>query len=103
MSTGEWSGNGWTVTVTDTQVALAQESGSVTISSTDAARLQVRRRWFQRSLYHEDQPLVRLRGITKTGSADLSRALRRLALMPAVADAKNWNATRRSASGRGAR
>ena len=71
MSTGEWSGKGWTVTVTDTEMALAQASGSVTISGANAARLEVRRRWFRWRLLNEGQPLVRLRGITKTEAAAL--------------------------------
>jgi DNA helicase IV len=92
MSTDEWSGEGWTVTVTGTEMALAQASGSVTISSTNAARLKVRRRWFRWVLDNEGQPLVRLRGITKTEAAALSGTLRRLALTPAIADAVAWYA-----------
>ena len=92
MSTDEWSGKGWRVTVTSTEMALAQASGSITISSANAARLKVRRRWFRWVLHNQDQPLVRLRGITKTEAAALSRALRRLALTPAIADAVAWYA-----------
>jgi DNA helicase IV len=92
MSTEEWSGNGWTVTVTGMEMTLAQASGSVAISSTNAARLNVRRRWFRWVLDDEGQPLVRLRGITRTGAAALSGALRRLALTPAVAAAVAWHA-----------
>jgi DNA helicase IV len=91
MSTGEWSGTGWTVTITDTEMALTQPSGSITISSTDAGRLEVRRRWFRWSLHNGGQPLADLRGITKTGAADIAQALRRLALAPAVADAVGWH------------
>jgi DNA helicase IV len=92
VSTNEWSGKGWTVTVTDTEVALAQASGPVTVSSTNAARLEVRRRWFRWSLRNEGQPLVHLRGITKTEASALLGALRRLAVTPAVADAVAWYA-----------
>jgi len=92
MSTNEWSGKGWTVTVTDTEVALAQASGPVTVSGTNAARLEVRRRWFRWSLHNEGQPLVHLRGITKTEASALLGALRRLAVTPAVADAVAWYA-----------
>ena len=90
MSTGEWSGQGWMVTVTDTELVLAQARGSVTISSANVGRLEVRRRWFRWSLHNEGQPLVRLRGITKIEAAALSRALRRLPLAPAIADAVAW-------------
>ena len=87
-----WSGKGWTVTVTDTEMALAQASGPITISSTNAARLEVRRRWFRWSLDNDRRPLVHLRGITKTEAAALSGALQRLALTPAIADAVAWYA-----------
>src|SRR5215470_2604284 len=92
MSTGKWSGKGWTVTVTDTEMSLTQASGSVTISGTNAARFEVRRRWFRWSLYNDGRPLARLRGITKTEAAALSRTLRGLALTPAIADAVAWYA-----------
>jgi hypothetical protein len=88
MSTGEWSGPGWTVTVTDTEMALTQPSGSVTVSSTNAGRLEVRHRWFRWWLHHEGHPLVRLRGITKTEAADLSRALLRLVLTCSAGDTR---------------
>jgi DNA helicase IV len=92
MSTSEWSGKGWTVTVTDTEMALAQAPGAVTISSTNAAGLEVRRRWFRWSLCNGRQLLVHLRGITKTEACALSGALRRLAVTPAIADAVAWYA-----------
>ncbi len=92
MNTNEWSGKGWTVSVTDAEMALARESGPVIIPSTEAARLEVRRRWFRWSLRNEGQPLVHLRGITKTEASALSRALRRLAVTPAIADAVAWYA-----------
>ena len=90
MITGEWSGTGWTVTVTDTEMALTQPSGSRIIPSTDAGRLEVLRRWFRRRLHYGGQALVDLRGITKTEAAGLSQALRRLGLTPAIADAVGW-------------
>ncbi|MFY9929243.1 MAG: UvrD-helicase domain-containing protein, partial [Streptosporangiaceae bacterium] len=43
-------------------------------------------------LHNEGQPLVRLRGITKTEAVALSRALRRLALTPDIAVAVAWHA-----------
>jgi len=88
----EWSGKGWTVTVTDTEMALSYASGAVTMSGTNAAGLEVRRRWFRWRLYNEGQPLVRLGGITKAEASALSRALRCLALTPAIADAIAWYA-----------
>ena len=90
MSTGEWSGMGWTVTITDTEMALSQPSGSVTISAAGVGRLEVRRRWFRWSLHHEGQPLADFRGMKKTEAIGLSQALQRLALTPAIADAVGW-------------
>jgi DNA helicase IV len=92
MSSHEWSGKGWTVTVTDSEMALAQASGSVTISGTNAARLEVRRRWFRWRLRNEGQPLACLRGITKTEASALARALQLLPLAPAIAEAVAWYA-----------
>jgi DNA helicase IV len=92
MSTDEWFGKGWTIAVTDTEMALTRASGAVIIPGTNAARLEVRRGWFRWRLYSEGQPLVRLAGITKTEAAALARALRRLALAPAIADAVSWHA-----------
>jgi hypothetical protein len=56
MSADKWSGKSWTITVTDNEMALAQASGSVTIPSANAARLEVRRRWFRWRLYDKGQP-----------------------------------------------
>ena len=92
MSANKWSGNGWSITVTDTEITVAQASGSVSISDTEASRLEVRRRWFQRSLYVDGQSHTQLRGITKSEATALTRALRHLALTPAIADATAWHA-----------
>ena len=92
MNASEWSGEDWTVSVTDAEMALTHASGSVIIASAEAVRLEVRRRWFRWSLHYEGHPLVHLRGITKTEASALSRALRRLALAPAIADAVAWYA-----------
>ena len=88
--TGEWSGNGWAVTISDTGIALADASGSVIVPGADAAQLEIRRRWFRWRLYRAGQPAIGLPGITKTEAASLSRALRHLALLPAIADALSW-------------
>ena len=90
MSTAEWSGRGWAVTVTGTAMTIAQAPGSITITSADAARLEVRRRWLQWRLHDGSELLARLRGISKAEAAGLSRALRLLYLTPAVDDAVAW-------------
>ena len=35
MSPNKWSGKGWKITVTDTEMTVAQASGSVTIPGTE--------------------------------------------------------------------
>ena len=92
MNISEWSGDGWTVSVTGAEMTLTHAPGSVAIASADAARLEVRRRWFRWSLCNDGQRLVGLRGITRTEADALSRAVRRLALAPVIADALAWHA-----------
>jgi DNA helicase-4 len=96
-----WTGNGWTVTVSSTEMTLTQPPGSVAIPSTGASRLAVRRRWFRWSLHNGGQQLVQLRGITRYEARELARALRRLALAPAIADAVRWQAAAAHLLGQG--
>lgn len=92
MSTDTWSGKGWTITVTETEMTIAQASGSISIPRADASLLEVRRRWFRWSLHDDEASLVRLRGITNPDASGLTRALRRLVLVPAIAEAVTWHA-----------
>lgn len=92
MTGSEWSGKGWKVIVTGTEITLDQASGSVVIPGTEAARLGVRRRWFRWSLDHEGHPPIRLPGLAKAEASALTRAFGRLALTPAIADAVGWHA-----------
>ena len=73
-------------------MTVTQASGSVSISGTEASRLEVRRRWLRRSLHEDGQSRTQLRGIRKSEASALTRALRRLALTPAIADAVAWHA-----------
>ena len=93
MTTGEWSGDGWQVAVSASAVTVTQASGPMTVPGAAVSRLDVRRRWFRWSLLRGGQPLVRLRGIRNTEAAALSRAIRRLALAPAIAAATAWHVT----------
>jgi len=90
-----WSGPEWTVTVTNTEVTVVQPEGTIIFAAATASRLAVRRGWFHCSLHDGDQSLLRLRGISRSGSADLGRALIRLSLTPAIEVAVSWydNAT----------
>ena len=93
VSSEEWSGKGWRITVTDTEVTIAQASISLSIPGSKASRLEVRGSWLYRGLHDDGQLLFRLRGITKPEASALTRALGRLALTPAIADAVAWHAT----------
>lgn len=89
----KWSGDGWSITVTDTEVTVAQASGTVVIPGTESSQLKVRRHWWRWNLEIDGQLAVRLRGITKPEASALARALRRLALTPAIADAVAWHSS----------
>ena len=92
VSANEWSGEGWRITVTGTEVTVAQASGSVSIRGTEASQLEVRRRWLRWSLHSDGQLFIRLRGIKTPAAFALARSLRRLVLTPAIADAVAWRA-----------
>ncbi len=92
MSADEWSGEGWRIAVTSTEVTVAQALGSVSIPGMEASQLEVRRRWFRWTLSNDGQMLIRLRGVRKPEASALARALRRLVLTPAIADAVAWHA-----------
>jgi hypothetical protein len=92
VSPNKWLGKGWKITVTETEITIAQASGSISIPGTEASRLEVRRRWLQWSLHDDGQSRTRLRGMTKSEASALTRALQRLALIPAIADATAWHA-----------
>ena len=87
-----WSGRDWTVTVTDTELTADHPSGTVAVASVDASTLEVRRSWFHRFLHHRGKRVLRLRGISRGEAKDLKRAIRHLALMPAVEHALAWHA-----------
>jgi DNA helicase-4 len=91
MSASTWSGDGWRITITDEEVTIAQASRSVVIPSRESAQLDVRRRWFRWSLHNGGRSSVLLRGIAKPEAVALKRALRHLALTPAIADATGWH------------
>lgn len=93
MSASEWSGKGWKIAVTDTEMTITQAPGSVRIRDTNASLLKVRRRWFQWSLHNIGESPVRLRGITKSDASALGHAIQGLALAPAIAEATTWRAT----------
>jgi DNA helicase IV len=86
----KWSGKDWDVTVTNTGMTAVQSGRTITVSSSEASRLEARRRWFRWSLYDDGRPAVRLRGINRADAAKLRLSLRVLALTPEIADALSW-------------
>jgi DNA helicase-4 len=88
----EWSGRGWKITVTEAAADITEASRTITLSSVQAAHLELRRRWFRWHLYNDGQPLVRLRGITAVEAQTLGNALRRLTLSPEISNAVAWHA-----------
>lgn len=93
MTSKEWSGPGWRITIADSALTVTQASGSVTVAAGDAGQLAVRRGWFCRSLNAEDQPLVRLRGISRSGARGLKRTIRHLALVQEITATVAWYQT----------
>jgi DNA helicase-4 len=91
VTTNAWSGQGWKITVSDTEVIVAEASGPITVPGTEASHLDVRRRWFRPSLRYDGRQLVRLRGVRRADASTLTRALRRLALAPAITEAIGWH------------
>jgi DNA helicase-4 len=89
----QWSGKGWQITITDTEVTIAQASGTISLTSVEASRLEVRRHWLRWAIRDNGQPFVPLRGITKSKALGIAAALRSLVLMPAIADAVAWHAS----------
>lgn len=90
MSSKEWSGPGWTVTITDSTLTVAQGSGTAVIPSTECGLISLRHRWFRRYLDNGDQPILRLTGLSKSDAGKLKRALSVLQLAPAIKAATEW-------------
>ena len=85
-----WSGKDWDVTVTDIGVTAVQAGRTIAVSSSEASRLEARRRWFRWFIDDDGRPAVRLRGITRADAARLNLSLRVLALRPEIAFALSW-------------
>ena len=95
MSKNEWS-KGWKITVTDTEIISRPGFfPPVTVPSAGASRLAVRRRWLRWRLQRRTTGCCAPRSASEgADAATLTRALRRLALAPAVADAVAHGAPR---------
>ena len=75
----QWSGKGWDITLTKTELELAQATGRIVISSDEAARFGVRRRWWRWGLDQDGDLLVRLRGLRKLEASALATAFKAFA------------------------
>lgn len=89
----QWSGKGWTVTLTDSEVSLADASRRIAVPRTAAARLELGRRWFRWTLSINGQTDLRLLGLRRSEALKLKRALQLYALAPAIEDALAWRAS----------
>lgn len=86
------SGKDWDVTVTDTGMTAVQSGRTITVSSSEASRLEARRRWFRWPLYEDGRAAARPRGINCADAARLALLRRVLALTPEFADASYFQA-----------
>jgi len=86
----KWSGRDWDVTITTAGMTAVQSGRTITVSSSEASRVEARRRWFRWSLYDDGHPVVRLRGINRADAAKLRLSLRVLELTPEIANALSW-------------
>jgi len=85
-----WFGSGWRIAVTLKQVTIVRGSDTITLSNTDAARLDVRRRWFRWRLEDDGEVIVRLRGLNRMAASELRQVFRHLPLMLAIGAAVKW-------------
>ncbi len=86
-----WAGKGWSIQIVGAEMAVTTATGVGRITDLEAPRFEVRRRWLRWSLYDDGRPVLALRGIASSGARELSLALRRLALNPAIAAAVTWH------------
>jgi DNA helicase-4 len=84
------SGKDWHVTVTDSGLIAAQAGRTLAVSGSEAARLEVRRRWFRWFIDDDGRPALRLRDVTRADAARLKLSLRVLALSEEIAFARAW-------------
>jgi DNA helicase IV len=92
MTSREWRGRDWKVNVTEQALTATGPSGVVTVSAAEASSLEVRLGWFRSTLQHCGQPLVGLRGLSRSKAKELALAVRHLALVPTIAAAAEWHA-----------
>lgn len=85
------SGRGWRVRVTDADLTFATDTSSGTVHRADGGGLDLRRRWLRWFLIDDGQALVQLRGLSRSGAAELHRSVMRFALGPAIDDAVTWH------------
>jgi DNA helicase IV len=89
VSGSSWSGRGWEVSVTNSQLMVTTSDGRLAFGSADVDRIILERRWWRWQLRHAGTA-VRLRGLSRDGAAEITLALRRLGLVPQLAAAVAW-------------
>ena len=92
MGVDEWSGRGWRIAVTPTDVTILRPHDVVMFSNSDVSTLLVRRRLMWLNLFNDGERVVRLRGIRKEEASKLGLAIRRLSFVRPLGEAMEWHA-----------
>jgi DNA helicase IV len=91
VSGNAWSGRGWEVVVTSSQLVVTTAKGRLVVAGADVGRITLERRWWRWQLRDTDGTAVRLRGLSRDDAAEIALALRRLGLVPPLAAAVAWS------------
>ena len=91
MTFREWSGPGWTISITEQRLAAVWPGGELDVPAAEASRLDVKRGLLRSTLQHNGQPVVRLRGLPRSKVRELELSLRHLALVPDISAAVEWH------------
>lgn len=82
-----WSGSGWSIEVGDRSVRVRADGGARVLVGTEAARLEVRRRWLRWQVHSDDG--TRLRGLSGDDARALRDALARFAEAARLAELRS--------------
>ncbi len=89
--TGEWSGSDWSITIGEAGLSYSGAGNTGTVSGADRVGLDVRRRRFRWSLFHDGRRLLQLRGLAGGDARSLRAAIERLVLKSAYDTAVAWH------------
>jgi DNA helicase-4 len=86
----EWVGRRWKIAMNDHEAVVSTHSGSTSLSSADAGKIEVRGWFFGPKIYFGEDRIARLRGISSEDIASLKLQLRRLAFLSQISEALDW-------------